>query len=345
MLTYRGETAWGRAAAFLMLVFMLLLPAANAFAAIVFHSNRDGNRDIYVMNDDGSDVIKLTNTPLAERSPRWAPDGSRILFVRKFREQHANIFLMDADGGNELHLTHHPSDGQPTWAPDGHYIAFKSRRSGNAEIYILEVASGQLRQLTQTAREEGFSSAPNWSPDGQHIAYEYVGANGRQIYIVDIEGKRPRPFLKGPQPHLVGDHLISRYMPRWSPDGQHLMYFEDEYQFDPAKPLRVSNKLIVVNKHGRHPNVLKIPETWLVEYACWAAGSRQILFVAAEEGLLNPLPIQNYDIYRYHRSSGKLTQLTDTPYKEVSPDWLPLQLSVSADGMFSTRWGEVKREE
>ena len=343
MLTYRSETAWVRAAAFLILVFMMFA-AVNAFAAIVFRSNRDGNGDIYVMNDEGSHVTQLTNTPLSEYRPRWSPDGSRILFVRKFREQHANIFLMDADGSNERHLTHHPSDGQPTWAPDGHHIAFKSRRSGNTEIHIMAVASGQLRQLTKTARAEGFSSAPNWSPDGRHIAYEHVGANGRQIYIVDIEGKRPRPFLKGPQPHLVGEHLISRYEPRWSPDGQHLMYDEITYQFDPAKPLRVSNKLIVVDKHGRHPDVLALPETWYIGSACWAAGGKQILFVAEEDGLLElePLLFRNYDIYRYYRSSGKLTQLTDTPYREVSPDWLPLSLPVAAAGKLPTQWGQLK---
>lgn len=342
MLTDREETASVRAAAFLALVSMLLA-AVHAPAAIVFRSTRDGIGDIYVMNDDGSTITRLTNTPLPEYRPRWSPDGSGILFVRKFREQHANIFLIEADGGNERHLTHHPSDGQPTWAPDGRHIAFKSRRSGNAEIHIMEVASGGLRQLTKTAWEEGFSSAPNWSPDGHHIAYEHVGANGRHIYIVDREGRRQRPFLKGPQPHLVGEHLISRYEPRWSPDGQHLMYDEIEYQFDPTKPLRVSNKLIVVDKHGRHPNVLKIPETWYVGAACWAADGTQILFVAAEDRLLDQLPIRNYDIYRYHRSSGKIAQLTDTPYKEVSPDWTPLQLSVSADGKISTQWGQVKR--
>ena len=347
MLNYdRDRTASGCAAAVLVFVFVLLL-AAHAPAAIVFYSTRDGNCDIYVMNDDGSHVTPLTNTPLKEYLPRWSPDGGRIVFERDLRSaqgQQFDIFLMDADGGNERPLTHHPKlDASPTWAPDGRHIAFTSNRRGNFEIYIMEVASGALRQLTKTAWEEGFSSAPNWSPDGHHIAYEHVGANGRHIYIVDREGRRPRPFLKGPQPHLVGEHLISRYEPRWSPDGQHLMYDEIEYQFDPAKPLRVSNKLIVVDKHGRHPNVLKIPETWYVGAACWAADGTQILFVAAEERLLDQLPIQNYDMYRYHRSSGKVEQLTDTPYKEVSPDWTPLQLSVSTDGKISTQWGQVKR--
>ncbi len=348
MLTYRDRTASGCAAACLVLVFMLL-PAAHAFAAIVFYSTRDGNCDIYVMNDDGSTVTPLTNTPLREYLPRWSPDGSRIVFERDLRSaqgQQFDIFLMDADGSNERRLTHHPKlDGSPTWAPDGRHIAFTSNRGGNFEIYILEVASGELRQLTKTARAAGFSSAPNWSPDGHHIAYQHVGANGRHIYIVDIEGNRPRPFLKGPQPHLVGEHLISRYTQCWSPDGQHLMYAEIEYQFDPAKPLRVSNKLIVVDKHGRHPNVLKIPETWLVSDACWAAGGTQILFVAAEDRLLDQLPIQNFDIYRYHRASGKIVQLTDTPYREFSPDWVPLYLPVSAAGQFPAQWGELKREE
>lgn len=69
MLTDRGETASVRAAAFLALVSMLLA-AVHAPAAIVFRSTRDGIGDIYVMNDDGSTITRLTNTPLPEYRPR-----------------------------------------------------------------------------------------------------------------------------------------------------------------------------------------------------------------------------------------------------------------------------------
>ena len=60
--------------------FLVLFLSTAASAKIVFKSKRDGNGEIYVMNDDGSQIRRLTNTPLSDGSPRWSPDGRTIAF-------------------------------------------------------------------------------------------------------------------------------------------------------------------------------------------------------------------------------------------------------------------------
>ena len=93
---------------------------------IVFSSNRDGNRknyEIYVMDADGKNTRRLTNNRKSDWSPSWSPDGKQIAFISR-RDGHfigegglsTEIYVMDADGGNQQKLTNNPHlDGAPAW--------------------------------------------------------------------------------------------------------------------------------------------------------------------------------------------------------------------------------------
>ena len=331
------------------IIFILTL-SELVTAAIVFKSNRNGFSNIYVMNDDGRHVKQLTHTPFWDTSPRWSPDGKQIAFIRDLRKttgngQQADIFIINADGRNERRLTNYiENDADPSWSPDGKQIAF----SRDSDIYIMEIATRDIRQLTKNNIDEAYSSAPSWSPDGKQIVHEQViKGGGRHIYITDVDGKNTRLFLKGKQPHFVGDTVISRFAPQWAPNGQQVMYFEDHLRFEPAATLRLANHLIIVDKHGGNPKIQKIPENWMLGSACWAANGTQILFSASPNRLLGKpiLTPLKYDIYRYHISSGEITQITDTPdHKDSAPNWAPHSLSVSPIGKLTTQWGGLKAE-
>ncbi|MDE0317174.1 MAG: hypothetical protein OXM61_20015 [Candidatus Poribacteria bacterium] len=345
--TYIGITAF-----FLLILMLTLVDIASP--AIVFKSNRNGLSDLYVMSNNGKNVRQLTDTPFWDTSPRWSPDGKHIIFMRDLgpageqQAQQVDIFIIHADGSNERRLTHHPlNDVFLCWSPDGSHIAFSGRRSGNGEIHIMEIASGDIRQLTKNNPDEEYSSKPSWSPDGQHIVHEQVIAGGgRHIYITNIDGKNTRPFLKGDQPHFVGDTVISKYTPLWSPDGKHVMYFEDHLRYEPDRVVRLANHLIVVDKNGSNPKKLKILKSWWIGTACWAANGTQILFSALPNGFNEKVNASNkLNIYRYHLSTGKITQITDTPnHKDSSPDWTQLKLSVSPKDKLGVQWGKIKEE-
>ena len=73
------------------------------------------------------------------------------------------------------------------------------------------------------------------------------------------------------------------------------------------------------------------------------ANGREILFSADETGLITKAH-GNYEIYRYHLSGGKITQLTNHPGKDYAPDWVPGALSVAPAGKLPILWGAIKRE-
>ena len=84
---------------------------------IMFTSTRDGNREIYVMDADGSNQQRLTDSPAIDEFGSWSPDGSRIAF-ESTRDGNREIYVMDADGSNQQRLTDSPAiDWFPSWSP------------------------------------------------------------------------------------------------------------------------------------------------------------------------------------------------------------------------------------
>ncbi|HVU10878.1 MAG TPA: DPP IV N-terminal domain-containing protein, partial [Phototrophicaceae bacterium] len=103
-------------------------PSGGGHGQILFFSNRDGYYHIYVMNPDGSNPHRLTNTSARDIDPVWSPNGQQIIFVSD-RTTYDQLYVMNADGSDQERLTdEQANDGLPAWSPDGSQIAFVSDR-------------------------------------------------------------------------------------------------------------------------------------------------------------------------------------------------------------------------
>ena len=126
---------------------------------IAFLSTRDGNPEIYVMNEDGTEQMRLTNTEEPEYHISWSPNGKRLVFVSE-REGNPEIFLTDLDGTEQSRLTHNSArDEQPVWSPDGRRIAFVSYLGGDAEILVMDVDGKNQVRVTNNDAED---TEPSW---------------------------------------------------------------------------------------------------------------------------------------------------------------------------------------
>jgi TolB protein len=145
---------------------------------IAFTSDRDGHREVYRMNLDGTGQTRLTNGTCLADSPTWSPDGTKLAYGCTDPNSPdpikvADIFVMNADGSNPITITdgttrnHHPD-----WGPDGR-IAFSTWRDGNDEIYVMNADGTNPVRLTENP--DSGEIAPTWSGDGSHIAYTKTG--------------------------------------------------------------------------------------------------------------------------------------------------------------------------
>jgi Tol biopolymer transport system component len=151
----------------------------------------DGARIAYPSGDGVSvaNVDGTGTTLLVEgngfQGLKWSPDGTRFVFHRWDPADHDyEIWVMDADGNNQLQLTDNTADDlNPDWAVDGSSLAFVSDRTGNREIFRMLPTGGGQVNLTNTSRNEG---NPIWSPRGDRIAFVAAG-----IWVMPTAGGTP----------------------------------------------------------------------------------------------------------------------------------------------------------
>ena len=176
-------------------------------ARIAFSSTKDGNYELYVMQADGSNIVRLTNTANEELAPSWSPDGTRIVYMRGSSE----LWVMSSTGTNPRLLT---APGFPTrnpaWSPDGTRIAFAT----STGVMLIRPEGTELGHVGPTLSV----SSPSWSPDGKRIAYVASADGNVDIYTMRSDGTDVRRLTTDPGRDTE---------PSWSPDGAHLAFATD----------------------------------------------------------------------------------------------------------------------
>jgi len=119
-------------------------------------------------------------------SPTFAPDGGRVAFVST-RAGQPQIYRMAADGTDQELLAPFDfgvtgSSNGPEWSPDGASVVFHRDVNRAPQIFVLDVASRRVRQLTSTGRNED----PTWAPDGRHVAFVSDRSGRRQLWVIDV---------------------------------------------------------------------------------------------------------------------------------------------------------------
>jgi Tol biopolymer transport system component len=181
---------------------------------IAFTSNRDFNRDIFVMNADGRNRRQLTRTITDNLHPTWSPDGRYLAYVHDVSYEDANqdIYIVNVETREARQLTTAVSDDtMPVWSPDGRKIAYLSNRVPEGggilpkhKIYVVDVENGTE---TLVVDQLGSVEMLAWSPDGTMIAF----SNAIDTRVVSLASGEVLSLLK------------RAMQPLWSPDSRQLL--------------------------------------------------------------------------------------------------------------------------
>ena len=261
----------------------------TADGRIAFHSYRDGDADIYVMNGDGSGLVQLTDNGFSDAYPTWSPDGSRIAFVsdRDGDLDVHDIYVMNADGSGVEQLTDGCSKVHLEWSPEADRIAYVSY----GDVYLINVDGSGIEQLTGEPLES--CAGVFWSDrDGDGV---------NEAYIRNADGS-VEPF-NGDLTSLDWDVVDSS--PAWSPDGDRIA-FQSHRDGD--------YEIYVMNADGSGVEQLTGNE-YGDELPSWSADGSRIAFTSDRDG--------DADIYLMNADGSGVERLTDNDYVDHSLMWSP----------------------
>ena len=282
---------------------------------IAFRSSpfRNSTKDVYVANADGTNLTRLTSHPADDAAPSWGrqldgdgdgvpdcidncpntPNPEKVAFTSN-RSGNNEIYLMNADGSNQINLTNHPAnDGNPTLSFDGSKIAFISNRDGSFAIYVMNADGSNQTRLTNDPAGIG---SPAFSPDGGKIAFTLFRDGSNEIYVMNADGSNITRLTYNP----ADDNF-----PTFSPDGSRLAFRSGRDG---------NNEIYVMNADGSNQTRLTNDPAFDSEPAFSPDGSK-IAFRAGRDG--------NFEIYLMNADGSNPLRLTDNAANDIKPTFRP----------------------
>ena len=283
-------------------------PAAGS-PRIAFGSVRNGgNHDIFLMDIDGGNEVRLTTSLAYDDQPKWSPDGSKIAFMSG-RDGNLEIYTMNADGSAQTRITNNPlGDGFPAWSHDGTKLAFvrgNLNDPGTFEIWVMNANGSNEVRLTNDSFVDG---VPSWSPDNTKIVFMSGGttvfdANAFEIFSINVDGSNRTRLT---------NNTIADGQPSYSPDGGRILFASGD-AFNPNKI-----EIFVMNADGS--SRVQLTNNSVTDgFPAWSFDGSNIVF--ASGSVDNEKTVE---LFVMNADGTDPTRLTNNLELDWFPDWEPV---------------------
>jgi len=247
---------------------------------LAFINERTGKKEIYTGDLMFGEVKQITRDNSIALSPRWAPDGSRLLYTSFYKSGFPDIFLIDLGSyQRSTFVSFKGTNSGARFSPSGSQVAMILSGEGNPEVYV---SNAQGRGVARKTRSDSAKSSPCFSPDGSRLVFS--GEPGPQLYTMPVNGGAPTRLTSG----------ISTYCaePDWSRTNPNKIVFTirvgGKFQiavYDFSK--RTSEQVSKAPFDGVEPSWL--PDGRHVVYTARDARRSQVCILDTETGKSTPI--------------------------------------------------------
>lgn len=176
---------------------------------IAFSTDRSGSPEVWVMNADGSRPHRVA----AGTRPAWSPDGRSLVYDVDVERRHPELFVVPSAGGTPRRLTFDREfNADPSWSPDGQWIAFSSRKNAKLEVHAIHPDGTGRKTLSSSA---GDDRLPMWSPDGRRILFNSTRGGKDSLFLMEADGTAQRRVTGG---------TTDEDEAAWCPDGRSIVF-------------------------------------------------------------------------------------------------------------------------
>jgi TolB protein len=229
---------------------------------IAFTGKQQKVSDVYMVNFDGTDPVRVTDNKSITLLPHWTQDGAKLSYT-SYKRGNPDFYIMDLAKKKSIReLDFRGLNLSGPWSPDGTKVLLTLSKDGNEEIYVMDYEEKKIRRLT---RDPAIDVSPTWSPDGSKIAFVSNRSGSPQIFIMDSDGSKVRRLT------YEGNYNTS---PAWSPSGNRIAYEGTSNGYF---------QLFSINEDGTNCIQLTF-ENGGCEYPSWSPDGRYLAFSAGGDG-------------------------------------------------------------
>ena len=172
----------------------------------------DRTYQLQLSDADGENPQAMLTSPRPILSPSWAPDGVRIAYVSFENRTQSAIYIQDRQEGSRVKvMSREGINGAPAFSPDGKRLALTLSNNGSPDIFILDIDSGNLRQITDS---DAIDTEAAWIDD-ETLVFTSDRSGGPQLYEVSSRGGQAKRFT------FEGNYNASATV---SPDGKTIAF-------------------------------------------------------------------------------------------------------------------------
>jgi Tol biopolymer transport system component len=276
-----------------------LTPEFPISGSVVFHSNMDGDNEIYLMTQNS--ITRLTDNTWNDEYPVWSPDGAQIAFSAD-QEGHYDIFVMEADGSNITRLTTTEAhEKEPSWFPDGKSIAYSSEVKKfirkQLTLWRVDVQTKNTKRIIPGYNKG--HAIPNVSPRGDLLTFTGKRTMGWDAAMYDLQQNKVQFLDEG------GKSCRARF----SKDGSKLAYVSSKADG--------KGDIWMMNSDGTGKTRLTERDDTYDYFPSWSPDGMLVVFNSSKQHDHNG----DWALYVIDIESREVRLLFDSPGNDVFPDW------------------------